>query len=102
MSPYRLALAHYRLQFPNLESLGGGTPPAAWKTEYDRVSSVAFSNLLLTHGAFEGGTGTGEKLFDQEVLLEALHDRRGELDEDYDWRAEGNRLRHMGIRATVY
>lgn|ERR1043166_184037 len=102
MSPYRLALAHYRIQFPDLASLGTGDPPSAWKTEYDRVASTAFSSLLLTHSAFEGGTGSGEKLFDQEVLLTALHDRRGELDDDYDWRADDFRLRKTGIRATTY
>jgi hypothetical protein len=77
-----LALAHYRVMFPDLGSLGTGTPPATWKTEYDRVAA-AFDRVLLTSGSFEGGQGTGERYFDQKALLRALHKRRTELDATY-------------------
>jgi hypothetical protein len=80
MSNYNLALAHYRLQFPDAGSLGSGDPPATWKTEYDRVAGVTLDSVLLTSGSFEGGQGSGIRNFDQTVLLRALHARRAELD----------------------
>jgi hypothetical protein len=85
MSSYALALAHYRLQFPDEASLGTGDPPTAWKTEYDAVvaGGGAFDPVLLTSGSFEGGQGSGIRNFDQGVLLRALHARRHELDDDY-------------------
>lgn len=103
-----LARAHYRLQFPDKNSLGSGDPPAAWKAEYDRVAAAALSSLLLTQASFEGGHGGGEKLFPQEVLLEALHDRRSELDDDYTWRTDDaasvaqRNFRPSGIRVSAY
>lgn len=83
MSSYSLALAHYRIQFPDENSLGTGTPPSVWKTEYDKVASGALGGVLLTSTSFEGGQGSGIKNFDQTVLLRALHARRAELDSTY-------------------
>lgn len=84
MSDFELALAHYRLLFPDVGSLGDGTPPAAWKAEYDRVVSLGLAATLVTSSTFTGGTGgSGVRNFDQKILLQALHTRRGELDADY-------------------
>lgn len=80
----QLALVHYRLLFPTLESLGDGDPPDTWKTEYDRVSASAFSELTVTQSS--GGDGSqvgGVKNYTQSTLLTALHTRRAELDPDY-------------------
>jgi hypothetical protein len=94
MSSYSLALAHYRIQFPDEASLGIGSPPAAWKTEYDKVASGALGGVLLTSTSFEGGQGSGIRNFDQTVLLRALHARRAELDSTY---AAHDSSRPMGI-----
>lgn len=85
MSSYSLALAHYRIQFPDENSMGTvvNGSPAAWKTEYDRVAGVTLDPVLLTSTSFEGGQGSGIKNFDQTVLLRALHARRAELDSTY-------------------
>ena len=77
------ALADYGVLFGNLDALGEGTPPAAWITEYNRVRATAFAAVLLTSSSFEGGNSAGQKLFPQETLLDALHCRRFELDDDY-------------------
>lgn len=97
MSDYRLALAHYRLLFPDLASLGMGTPPATWMTEYNRVVSSAFGEVTLTSTSFEGGSGSGQRNFDQSILLRALHNRRTELDCTY---VALDPVRPMGI--TVF
>ena len=109
MSPFTLALAHYRLQFPDFASLGSGDPPATWKTEYDRVASDAFNNLLITSTTFTGGHASGVKQFDQQTLLQALHTRRSELDDDYDaWRQSEDgplaleNVRPAGIRVSIF
>lgn len=103
MSPYIVALNHYRLQFPTLDSLGAGDPPATWKTEYDRVAGSAFSELFVTNTSYEGANTTVQARFDQMTLLTALHDRRAELDSTYDWRTQPDvRMRPAGIRASIY
>lgn len=84
MDDRQLALAHYRLQFPTLESLGAGEIPANWKAEYERVASQGLSATLVTSTSFEGGSGSGVRNFDQKILIAALHTRRAELDADYD------------------
>lgn len=78
---FDLALAHYRLLFPTLASLG--TAAADWRTEYDRVAASGLSPTLLTSTSFEGGASGASRNFSQTVLLEALHCRRAELDSDY-------------------
>lgn len=83
MDDFTLALAHYRLLFPDLASLGVGTPPPIWKTEYDRVAASGLSATLLTSTTMEGGGGGFIRNYDQKTLLAALHTRRGELDSDY-------------------
>lgn len=70
--------------FPDLASLGAGSPPATWKTEYDRVSENAFSPLFVTATGSEGATNAAIKHYPQTTLLMALHTRRAELDSDYD------------------
>jgi len=83
VSDFELALAHYRLSFPDLSSLGSGTPPAAWKTEYDRVAAFGLTATLLTSSSSVAGSASSQKNFDQKTLLHALHTRRSELDSTY-------------------
>ena len=79
----QLALAHYALQFPDLASLGTGTPPATWKAEYDRVMDVALAPVLVTGTGNEGTNVNALRNFDQKTLLTALHARRNQLDSTY-------------------
>lgn len=78
------ALADYGVQFANVGALGVGDPPATWLTEYNRVRATAFASTLITSTGFESGSASGSRQFPQETLLDALHCRRHELDEDYD------------------
>lgn len=83
-SDYILALADYRLTFPDLASLGEGNPPDKWKAEYDRVKGLTFGQTMITSTQMtDGGGASAIKNFDQSVLLSALHARRGELDATY-------------------
>lgn len=77
---FQLALAHYRIQFPTLGSLGEGDIPGDWKAEYDRVASEGLSATLITSLNYEGGGHSGIQNFDQKVLIRALMTRRAELD----------------------
>lgn len=81
MDDHDLALAHYRLEFPDLASLG--VAAATWRTEYDRVAASGLSATLLTSTSFEGGASSASRQFEQKVLLHALHTRRAELDAAY-------------------
>ena len=81
---FQLALAHYRMQFPDVFSLGEGTPPGAWKLEYDRVSSEGITATLITRLAYEGGSQEGIANFDQKALMRALLTRRAELDPTFE------------------
>ena len=72
------ALAHYRITITSL-----GSDAATWRTEYDRVSRTAFASLLITNSSQENSTHSGEALFPQAVLVDALHCRRFELDNGY-------------------
>lgn len=83
MDDYQLALAHYRLQFPDLNSLGSGNPPVAWNKEYQRVAVSGLSATLVTSMTMEGGGSGAVRNFDPKALLSALHARRGELDRAY-------------------
>lgn len=83
MTDLQLALAHYAIQFPDLASLGAGSPPATWKTEYDRVMDTAFAPVLVTGTGSEGSNVNASRNFDQKTLLHALHVRRNQLDETY-------------------
>lgn len=86
MSDFELALAHYRLLFPDLASLTGGNSTGGpdWQKEYDRVSSLGFSGTLITSSSSVAGNASAERNFEQKTLLSALLIRRGELDLDFD------------------
>ena len=71
MDDYALALAHYRLTFPTLASLG--TASATWRTEYDRVSSIGLSSTTVIGSSSEGATASAIRNFSQRVLMTALH-----------------------------
>jgi hypothetical protein len=76
------AIADYAIQFPNAGSLG--TDLAKWLAEYTRVRSTAFASVLLTSNSQEsGGSAGGQRNFSQEVLIDALHCRRYDLDNTY-------------------
>lgn len=101
-SDFSLALAHYRLQFPDLAALGSGNPPATWKTEYDRVANISLGQTLVTATGAEGATVSAIRNFDQTVLLRALHARRQELDPNYSAMAPSLAgARPMGITVRV-
>jgi hypothetical protein len=80
---YAIALAHYRLLFPDLASLGTGDPPFTWYAEYNRVVALGLSATLITSTNMEGSAAGASRNFDQKTLLLALHARRGELDGEY-------------------
>ena len=81
---FQLALAHYRMKFPTLASLGSGSPPWDWKAEYDRVASEGLTVTLITRLAYEGGSQEGIANFDQKALLRALLAVRAELDPSFN------------------
>lgn len=83
MTDLQIALAHYALQFPDLASLGAGTPPATWKAEYDRVMDTALAPILVTGTGSEGTNVNAMRNFDQKTMLTALHARRNQLDSTY-------------------
>ena len=72
------ALADYGVTMPAL-----GAANTTWLTEYTRVRNTALASVLLTASASEGGNASGSRQFPQEVLLDALHCRRFELDPAY-------------------
>lgn len=76
------ALADYRIKFPNKAALGEAG--ATWLTEYARVKATAFASVLITSSTTEGGSGSGARNFSQETLVDALHCRRAELDDEYE------------------
>ncbi len=81
--PFWRAIARYRLMFPDLDSLGVSV--VTWLTELDRVGRSAFAAVLLTNSNTGDGSGaSGQKNFSQEVLTDALHCRRFELDDTYE------------------
>jgi hypothetical protein len=80
---YLDALVFYRTKFLDLESLGEGTPPAAWLAELNAVTPEALGSVLGTSVQGEGGTVSGQRNFDQIFRVRALHARRAELDPDY-------------------
>ena len=77
------AVAYYRTRFPTLDSLGAGTPPAAWQKEFDSVAPEAFDATLGTNVALEGGSIESVLNFRQVWKVRALHARRAELDAAY-------------------
>lgn len=77
------ALAYYRTIFPDLASLGAGTPPAAWWAEFQEIAPAALDSTLGTGVTAEGGSTTGIANFRQVTRVRALHARRAELDPDY-------------------
>ena len=81
MDDYALALAHYRLTFPTLASLGNSA--STWRTEYDRVSSIGLSSTTVIGSSSEGATASAIRNFSQRVLMTALHAVRAELDSTY-------------------
>ena len=84
MSDNEIALAHYRIQFPDLASLGSAPGCATWKAEYDRLVAGGFSATLITGSASDGQNTTAQRNFDQKVLIAAVLTRRAELDTAFD------------------
>lgn len=80
VADFQLALSHYRMQFPDVASLGTGAMPGDWKAEYDRVASEGLGATLITEMNYEGGGHRGIQNFDQKTLIRALLARRAELD----------------------
>jgi hypothetical protein len=101
VSDFDLALEHYRLQFPTLATLGEGSPPVVWKAEYDRVAATGLATTLVTGTSSEGSSVNGTKNFNQRILLRALHERRAELDTDYQPFAPSRPRRALGIRVRL-
>ena len=101
MSDLDLAIEHYRLQFPTLDSLGGSNPPIKWKAEYDRVASTGLASTLVTSTGADGSSVGAQRNFDQRILLRALHERRAQLDSTYVPFAPTKPRQSLGIRVTV-
>jgi hypothetical protein len=83
VSDFELALAHYRMQFPTIQSLGDPPHYTAWRAEYDRVSASGLSATLVTASGSDGTNVSAQRNFSQTVLLSALLGRRAELDSDF-------------------
>jgi len=102
---FRLALSHYRQQFPDLASLGTSVPPAAYQAEYARLAACGLSATLIVANSYEGGSATAIQNFPQKTLLLALIQRRAELDETFDAAVNApinvTPRRQMGIRVVV-
>jgi hypothetical protein len=75
------AVADYALQFPDANSLG--TNAATWLTEMARIRRTAFAAILINASATEGANASGLRNFPQQVLADALHCRRYDLDSAY-------------------
>lgn len=105
LADFQLALAHYRMRFPDVASLGSGINPEDWMLEYDRVASEGLSATLITELNYEGGGHRGIENFDQKTILRALLTRRAELDPSFDSIAFGQPTlvprRRMGIRVWL-
>ena len=82
-SAYLDALVLYRTQFPTLDSLGAGDPPAAWFAELNKVAPEAFDPITGTSVALDGGSVGGVLNFSQKHKVRALHQRRAEIDATY-------------------
>lgn len=81
-SPFTLqfwrALADYGVIMPAL-----GTDAVTWLAEYTRVRRTAFASVLLTNNSSEGASAGGKGNFSQEILTDALHCHRYNLDDSY-------------------
>ena len=84
VATYQDIYVHYLTLFPTKDSLGEGTPPAAWQAELDAVSPAAFDPALATSMDMEGGNVGGQRNFDQVYKVRALHAVRAKRDEDYE------------------
>lgn len=76
------AVADYAIKLPTAAALTGD--PSPWLTEYLRVGRSAFASVLITASATEGGNASGSRQFPQATLIDALHCRRYDLDNDYE------------------
>lgn len=72
------AIADYKVFMPAL-----GTAAATWLTEYNKVRRTAFASVMFTANSTEGGSASGQRQFPQEVLTDALHCHRHDLDPAY-------------------
>ncbi len=75
------ALADYRLTFPDLASLGVNA--VTWLTERARVARTARAAVLIVSSGTEGGSASGQRQFDQGILIDALDWLRHEYDATY-------------------
>jgi len=79
------ALEHYRIKWYDAFTgvVTWASIAAAWQTEYDAVASGAFEPTLVTSASFDGGSGSGQKEFEQTARLAGLKIFRAELDSDF-------------------
>ena len=77
------ALQDAILAFPDLASLGTGNPPATWLAARNAAKSTARAAVLITSTGSEGGSGSGQRNFEQSIVIDALDYRRHQLDAAY-------------------
>jgi hypothetical protein len=102
VSDFALALEHYRLHFPTVESLGVGDPPHLWLEEYKRVAALGLDATLVTTTGADGSSVGAQRNFDQKILLRALHERRAELEINYQPFAPTVPRHGIGVRVRVW
>lgn len=78
------ALQDAVLAFPTLASLGAGDPPATWLASRTAAKNTARAAVLITQTGSEGGSGSGQRQFDQGTVVDALDCRRFALDPAYE------------------
>lgn len=78
------ALQDAVLAFPTVASLGSGTPPATWLAARNAARETARAAVLITGSSSEGGSGSGQRQFDQGTVVDALDCRRFALDATYE------------------
>lgn len=77
------AVQDAKLTFPTLASLGSGDPPAAWLAARNAAKSTGRAAVLITSSGSEGSSGSGQRNFDQNIVVDALDYRRHQLDSTY-------------------
>ena len=70
------------LSFPDLASLGANA--VNWLAARAAAKSTARAAVLITQTGSEGGSGSGQRNFDQNTVVDALDCRRFALDPAYE------------------